>query len=200
MFAAVSSTPVVSPRAARSSRARSSRRARVVASSPRTTRDDDDDAAASSGVARALRRPARFAFAATLAATLAATPPALAATVFAGKYIDPNHPHCPRAIDEAGVITGIDPVPFAEGRGCRGYKKANEASAVAAGKINPWRIEGKIAKDDRSIFIDFDQKDGSGESFTGEWNGAGIVFPDGNQWTKIDDAAAPTSGAQLSSR
>ena len=100
----------------------------------------------------------------------------------------------------AGVITGIDPVPFAEGRGCRGYKKANEASAVAAGKINPWRIEGKIAKDDRSIFIDFDQKDGSGESFTGEWNGAGIVFPDGNQWTKIDDAAAPTSGAQLSSR
>ena len=120
--------------------------------------------------------------------------------MFAGKYIDPNHPHCPRAIDEAGVITGIDPVPFAEGRGCRGYKKANEASAVAAGKINPWRIEGKIAKDDRSIFIDFDQKDGSGESFTGEWNGAGIVFPDGNQWTKIDDGAAPTSGAQLSSR
>lgn len=146
--------------------------------------------------------PTRAFLAAALAATLASAPvdPAFASTVFEGKYIDPNHPHCPRAIDEAGVITGIDPVPFAEGRGCRGYKKANEASAVAAGKINPWRIEGKIAKDDRSIFIDFDQKDGSGESFTGEWNGAGIVFPDGNQWTKIDDGAAPTSGAQLSSR
>ena len=81
----------------------------------------------------------------------------------------------------------------------RGHRRSiagGDASAVAAGKINPWRIEGKIAKDDRSIFIDFDQKDGSGESFTGEWNGAGIVFPDGNQWTKIDDAAAfPTLGA-----
>ena len=119
--------------------------------------------------------------------------------MFAGKYIDPNHPHCPRAIDEAGVITGIDPVPFAEGRGCRGYKKANEASAVAAGKINPWRIEGKIAKDDRSIFIDFDQKDGSGESFTGVWNGRYRV-PGWKRLGHHQEGGLPTSGAALSSK
>ena len=72
-----------------------------------------------------------------LAATVAlsSVDPADASTVFAGKYIDPNHPHCPREIDANGVISGVDPVPFAKGRGCRGYKKKNESQAVDAGKI-----------------------------------------------------------------
>lgn len=62
--------------------------------------------------------------AAAVAAAVALTPAAAtAATVFAGRYIDPNHPHCPREIDAEGVITGIDPVPFVKGSGCRGYKK-----------------------------------------------------------------------------
>ena len=39
--------------------------------------------------------------------------------MFAGKYVDTNHPHCPRDIDEAGVITGIDPVPFIKVGPCR---------------------------------------------------------------------------------
>ena len=146
--------------------------------------------------------PTRAFLAAALAATLASAPvdPALASTVFEGKYIDPNHPHCPRDIDAAGVISGIDPVPFEKGRGCRGYKKANESKAIEAGKITAWKINGKIAKDDASIFIDFDQKDGSGESFTGEWNGVGIAFPDGNVWTKIVADSKPTSGAALSQK
>ena len=46
--------------------------------------------------------------------------------MFAGQYIDPNHPHCPREIDAQGVITGIDPVPFVKGSGCRGYKKVGD--------------------------------------------------------------------------
>jgi hypothetical protein len=91
-------------------------------------------------------------------------------------------------------------VPFEKGRGCRGYKKANESKAIEAGKITAWKINGKIAKDDASIFIDFDQKDGSGESFTGEWNGVGIAFPDGNVWTKIVADGKPTSGAALSQK
>ena len=40
--------------------------------------------------------------------------------------------------DDAGVISGIDPVPFEKGRGCRGYKKANETKAIEAGKITAW--------------------------------------------------------------
>jgi|TARA_B110000977_G_C11086268_1_gene494843 hypothetical protein len=102
--------------------------------------------------------------------------------------------------DDAGVISGIDPVPFEKGRGCRGYKKANETKAIEAGKITAWRINGKIGKDDKTIFIDFDQKDGSGESFVGEWNGAGIEFPDGNVWEKIVNDKAPTTGAALSQK
>lgn len=137
-----------------------------------------------------------------LAATVAlgSVDPADASTVFAGKYIDPNHPHCPREIDANGVISGVDPVPFAKGRGCRGYKKKNESAAVDAGKITLWSIKGVVAKDDASILIDFDQKDGSGESFTGKWNGVGIEFPDGNVWEKIDAAGKPTSGAILSEK
>ena len=125
-----------------------------------------------------------------LAATVAlgSVDPADASTVFAGKYIDPNHPHCPREIDANGVISGVDPVPFAKGRGCRGYKKKNESQAVDAGKITLWSIKGVVAKD------------GSGESFTGKWNGVGIEFPDGNVWEKIDAAGKPTSGAILSEK
>jgi len=137
-----------------------------------------------------------------LAATFAvgSVDPAQAATVFAGKYIDPNHPHCPREIDADGVISGVDPVPFAKGRGCRGYKKKNEAAAVEAGKISLWSIKGVVSKDDATILIDFNQKDGSGESFTGKWNGVGIEFPDGNVWEKIDASGKPTSGAILSEK
>jgi F-box protein 18 (helicase) len=146
--------------------------------------------------------PTRAFLAATLAATLVSAPvdPALAATVFTGKYIDPNHPHCPREIDASGVVSGIDPVPFEKGRGCRGYKKANEARAIEAGKITAWKIDAQIAKDDTSIFIDFDQKDGSGESFTGVWNGVGVAFPDGNVWSKINERGPPTTGAALSQK
>ena len=146
-------------------------------------------------------RPSAFA-AATLAATLVLAPadPAAATTVFAGKYIDPNHPHCPREIDADGVITGYRPRSLRQGSGCRGYKKKNEAAAIEAGKINPWTIKAKIAPDDKSIFIDFDQKDGSGESFTGVWNGRGIEFPDGNVWAIIKEGGLPTSGAALSSK
>ena len=184
MFA-FTSVPLLAPRA-RASRAAPRAARAPAAGASAETRD---------------RVPSAFA-AATLAATLVLAPadPAAATTVFAGKYIDPNHPHCPREIDADGVITGIDPVPFVKGSGCRGYKKKNEAAAVEAGKINPWTIKAKIAGDDKSIFIDFDQKDGSGESFTGVWNGRGIEFPDGNVWAIIKEGGLPTSGAALSSK
>lgn len=62
---------------------------------------------------------------------------------------------------------------------------------MAAGKIKAWTINAKIASDDASIFIDFDQKDGSGESFTGKWIGTGIEFPDGNVWTRKELSTIP---------
>ena len=79
-----------------------------------------------------LNEPLRAALATALASSLASSSSsAIASTVFEGAYIDPNHPHCPRAVDANGVITGIDPVPFREGAGCRGYKKKNEARPIS---------------------------------------------------------------------
>ena len=47
-----------------------------------------------------------------------------------------------------------------------------------------WTIQGKIDEAEKTIFIDFDQKDGSGEAFLGKWTGTGIELPDGTVWTK----------------
>lgn len=118
---------------------------------------------------------------ASMALSLTHVAPVLAAdNVFEGSYYDPNHPGCPRDIDANGVITGLDPIPFERGRGCRGVKKTNAAKVNE--KFNAWKIQAKVRDD--SIDIDFDQKDGSGEKVTGTWNGVGIELPDGTVWVK----------------
>lgn len=131
------------------------------------------------------RQPTTASFAlatfASMALSLTHVAPVLAAdNVFEGSYYDPNHPGCPRDIDANGVITGLDPIPFERGRGCRGVKKTNEAKVNE--KFNAWKIQAKVRDD--SIDIDFDQKDGSGEKVTGKWNGVGIELPDGTVWVK----------------
>ena len=78
----------------------------------------------------------------------------------AGVYADPNHPLCERTIDENGVIRGVDPVPFERGAGC----------GTPGMSANAWKINGKIAPKDKSIFINFDEKDGSGEAFDGVYD------------------------------
>lgn len=110
------------------------------------------------------------------------------ASVFAGEYYDPNHPGCPRSIDAKGVVRGLDPVPFKRGRGCRGVKKSDLAKTSE--KFKAWSIKSKISGDE--IFIDFNQKDGSGEKVTGKWTGSGIALPDGTVWKKKTDSQAWT--------
>ena len=109
-------------------------------------------------------------------------------TVFAGDYYDPNHPGCPRSIDARGVVSGLDPVPFARGRGCRGVKKANLERTSE--KFKKWSVRSKISGNE--IVIDFDAKDGSGEKVTGTWTGNGIALPDGTTWRKKSDSQAWT--------
>jgi len=119
--------------------------------------------------------------------TLSPLQPALAATVFAGTYSDPNHPSCQRTIDESGVIRGVDPVPFSRGAGC--------SPGISA---TPWKIQGKVAPDDKSIFINFDEKDGSGEAFDGVYDKrrGGLLLPDGTLWKKVGkfQATSPVPG------
>ena len=109
-------------------------------------------------------------------------------TVFAGDYYDPNHPGCPRTIDARGVVSGLDPVPFARGRGCRGVKKANLERTSE--KFTKWSVQSKISGNE--ITIDFNAKDGSGEKVTGKWTGNGIALPDGTTWRKKSDSQAWT--------
>eukprot|EP00798_Chlamydomonas_sp_ICE-L_P030365 gene30365-35370_t len=121
---------------------------------------------------------------AILTAALCATTlqqPAMASTIFSGVYADPNHPKCERTIDEDGVIRGVDPVPFARGSGC--------APGISA---STWKIEGNIASGDASIFINFDEKDGSGEAFDGVFDRDqnGLLLPDGTLWKKVAAYAA----------
>ena len=102
-------------------------------------------------------------------------------TIFDGAYYDPNHPGCPRTIVPAkggGVtISGLDPIPFERGRGCRGVKKT---SGLADTKFKSWSIPASVRGEE--ITIDFDAKDGSGEKVTGVKVVDGIKLPDGTVW------------------
>ncbi|KAK3245619.1 hypothetical protein CYMTET_44822 [Cymbomonas tetramitiformis] len=91
------------------------------------------------------------------------------ASVFTGKYFDSNHPGCPRNIDSNGVLEGLDPDPFVPGQGygqeegAPGTCYAQGTKSGGSGKPTvPWKIQTIISDDDKTIFIDFDQKDGSG--------------------------------------
>jgi hypothetical protein len=137
-----SSALSLSPRTALRASRRSPRAARVVVAAASSSADPatgkkhanatDDVVVVVDAAAAPRRRFLATALATALASSLASSgSSAIASTVFEGAYIDPNHPHCPRAVDANGVITGIDPVPFREGAGCRGYKKKNEARPIS---------------------------------------------------------------------
>ena len=103
------------------------------------------------------------------AGVVALTPTsASATTVFEGKYADPNHPGCARAIAADGTVTGADGTP-----GCLNGEKQTK-----------WQLQGKI--DGEKIFIDFSPKGGP-KDLVGEWREdvAGVRFPDGNVWSKL---------------
>lgn len=124
-----------------------------------------------------------FAAAVISAALVAGT--AHAESVFVGDYEDPNHPGCARTVDSTLKIRGIDPVPFSRGAGCK--------AGISA---KPWSISGKL-KDERTLFINFDEKDGSGEAFDAAWNVTppGILLPDGTLWRRVGaPRASPIPG------
>ena len=107
---------------------------------------------------------------------------------FSGSFADPNHPGCPREITKNGLLRGYDPVPFEKGKGCRGRKVVTPEDVFQyPGKtMRYWEIQTKLvgkAKDE--IYIDFDQKDGSGEKVVAKLNEREeIVFPTGEVWKR----------------
>jgi hypothetical protein len=80
---------------------------------------------------------------------------------FGGTYDDPNHPGCTRKIVLAGtnvIVTGTDDV---------------------GGK--PWKVKGQIYG--KALLLDFTPKGGPADVIA-RWNGLGLVFDDGNVWSK----------------
>ena len=107
---------------------------------------------------------------------------------FSGSFADPNHPGCPREITPNGLLRGYDPVPFEKGKGCRGRKvyTPEDVFQYPGNTMRYWEIQTKMvgkAKDE--IYIDFDQKDGSGEKVVAKLNEREeIVFPTGEVWKR----------------
>mmetsp|Transcript_15471 Transcript_15471/g.34068 ORF Transcript_15471/g.34068 Transcript_15471/m.34068 type:complete len:168 (-) Transcript_15471:75-578(-) len=92
---------------------------------------------------------------------------------WAGRYSDPQHPNCKRLISEVTLngmrVDGRDGKP-----GCGEGVKA-EVWAIRAA----FKEQGS-----NEALFDFSFKGGP-KDVVGKWDGSGIVFPDGNKWTKM---------------
>jgi hypothetical protein len=119
----------------------------------------------------------KAAAAVAVSAALAASPMvANAAPVnFAGSYSDPFHPNCQRVIvkDDKAAASSILTIRGTDGNpGC-----------PPDGSGTPWTLTGQVGSDGMSILVDFTPKGGP-PNLKGTWDGSGIMWPDGNKWTK----------------
>jgi len=127
-------------------------------------------------------------------AALSADPPAAHATAaktgsaspFTGDYDDPNHPGCLRQVKVVGAPLRGDgtrsPIPVME---VVGWDGESGGSCVGSRPTRDqlWKLQGKVVKDTEAV-IDFSPKGGP-DNLVATWDGSGMVFPDGNKWTKV---------------
>jgi len=97
-----------------------------------------------------------------------------APSAFVGEYADPKHPGCLRSISGEGSVldvTGTDGTP-----GCANGEKQK-----------PWSLKGEVVKipsKEAEILIDFSPKGGPKNLLGKLTPEGGILFPDGNTWSK----------------
>lgn len=133
------------------------------------------------------------------AAILASSSPANAAgsiktgpaNPLTGDYDDPNHPGCLRQVKVIGApqkADGSRPLyAIVEVTGYDG--KNNNDSKTCTDRPNRdelWKVVGKT-RGGNEAYLDFSSKGGPSD-LVGKWDGTGIVFPDGNKWTKLNYA------------
>ena len=111
-----------------------------------------------------------------------------ASNVFTGEYDDPNHPNCLRSVKVVGAPLRADGTrpsnPIIEVTGYDGNGSNNFCSEDdRPTRSDLWKIQGKM-KSNTVAALDFSPKGGPA-GVTGTWDGSGIVFPDGNKWTKV---------------
>merc|ERR1719163_2109318 len=104
---------------------------------------------------------------------------------FTGDYVDPMHPGCKRSIKVTG--NAMD----SAGRKSRKPAAVNKGTdnedggACENGEGESWRLMATLSEDQSTIKVDFSPKGGP-KDVVGKWSDNGIVFPDGNKWSKVE--------------
>ena len=137
----------------------------------------------------------RFASAAAVAAATTVSGPEMAqaataktgaASPFTGDYDDPNHPGCLRQVKVVGAPLRGDgsrsAYPVVEVVGYDGDGSSTTCSERPT-REQLWKIQGTV-KSNTLASIDFSPKGGPGDLLA-RFEDGGIVFPDGNKWTKV---------------
>jgi hypothetical protein len=113
---------------------------------------------------------------------------------FTGEYTDPQHPGCQRSIKVTG--NAMDP----SGRKSRkpaavikGTDNEDGGACDAGSEPESWRLTATLSEDQSKIMVDFSPKGGP-KDVVGKWVDGGIVFPDGNKWSKIEQEVSTLVG------
>mmetsp|Transcript_12451 Transcript_12451/g.29186 ORF Transcript_12451/g.29186 Transcript_12451/m.29186 type:complete len:185 (+) Transcript_12451:34-588(+) len=106
------------------------------------------------------------------------------ASPFTGDYNDPNHPECLRQVKVVGAPLKGDgtrsPYPVIEVVGYDG--SGGKVCTERPTRDDLWKVQGTVKTND-SAMIDFSPK--GGPTLLAKYEDGGIVFPDGNKWTKV---------------
>lgn len=109
-----------------------------------------------------------------------------AASVFTGEYDDPNHPGCLRQVKVIGPPLRADGTrsayPIVEVKGYDGKDGAKMCTDRPT-RADLWSVQGKLLNNNEAR-LDFSPKGGPA-NLLAKWEDGGIVFPDGNKWTKV---------------
>mmetsp|Transcript_21743 Transcript_21743/g.51333 ORF Transcript_21743/g.51333 Transcript_21743/m.51333 type:complete len:220 (+) Transcript_21743:105-764(+) len=111
---------------------------------------------------------------------------------FTGSYDDPNHPNCLREVKVVGAPLKGDGTrskyPVIEVIGWDGDGSSGNMCKSKPTRDQLWKVTGSVKSTDQAI-IDFSSKGGPA-NLAAKFEDGGIVFPDGNKWTKL----APFAG------
>eukprot|EP00419_Tripos_fusus_P090013 CAMPEP_0172867754 /NCGR_PEP_ID=MMETSP1075-20121228/84502_1 /TAXON_ID=2916 /ORGANISM="Ceratium fusus, Strain PA161109" /LENGTH=160 /DNA_ID=CAMNT_0013717197 /DNA_START=125 /DNA_END=607 /DNA_ORIENTATION=+ len=110
-----------------------------------------------------------------------------AASPWAGKYSDPQHPGCKRNILVEGRYLTVEGADALQGAECKKTADFNDLkSMLDPAPVKEFTVKGTIKfKKENQATIDFSAKGGPKDLLAVLEEDGGIKFPDGNKWTKI---------------
>lgn len=114
------------------------------------------------------------------------------ASPWTGYYDDPNHPGCLRQVKVVGAPMRPNgtpsPFPVVEVRGYDGPEGATMCTEAPESREAIWTVKGDLRNGE--ALLDFSSKGGPSK-LVAKFEDGGIVFPDGNKWTKVPGVGTP---------